>query len=174
MSTGIWTMLVTPSTQTNKHRTIMKYGCRNENVGIEKLHPYWDILPRSVRSALTLQAPTTIFHLHHYRVQYIPSPRLGAKHKLGCSPVREGAMVMGAAVNRATCRASLRLSDWNTNLVAEVRYAGVLPIAHPRTAVPGPKLCSSSFLILKSYSCVTQTGIAFSELSHVRRNGMNH
>jgi len=57
----------------------MKYGCRNENVGIEKLHPYWDVLARSVRSALTLQAPTTIFHLHSYCVQQILSPNQGAK-----------------------------------------------------------------------------------------------
>jgi hypothetical protein len=47
----------------------MKYGCRNENVGIEKLHPYWDVLARSARSALTLQASTTIFHLYSYRVR---------------------------------------------------------------------------------------------------------
>jgi hypothetical protein len=41
----------------------MKYGCRNENVGIEKLHPYWDVPARSVRSALTLQVSTTISRL---------------------------------------------------------------------------------------------------------------
>ena len=35
MSTGMWTTLVSPSTQTNRQTTMMKYGCRMENDGIE-------------------------------------------------------------------------------------------------------------------------------------------
>jgi hypothetical protein len=57
----------------------MKYGCRNENVGIKRLLPYGDLAARGVGSALALEAPTPIFHLHSYRTQQIPWPNEGAK-----------------------------------------------------------------------------------------------
>src|SRR5271168_2291697 len=39
MSTGICTRAVSPTTQTSKQSTMMKYGCRMENVGMFLLHP---------------------------------------------------------------------------------------------------------------------------------------
>src|SRR5579863_5247768 len=41
MSTGIWTTLVMPRTHINRQSTMTKYGCRNENVGIENPYSDW-------------------------------------------------------------------------------------------------------------------------------------
>ena len=43
MSTGIRTTLVSPSTQTNRQMTMIRYGCRTANEGIEVtyLHFWW-------------------------------------------------------------------------------------------------------------------------------------
>jgi hypothetical protein len=44
-------MLVIPRTQINRQRTMMKYGCRNENVGIEKCHSGRNRLANIIESA---------------------------------------------------------------------------------------------------------------------------
>src|ERR1700747_2334115 len=63
MSTGIWMTLVMPSTQINRQRTMMKYGCRNENVGIKKLYSDCDRPAKVIESVRMLHTAITWYQL---------------------------------------------------------------------------------------------------------------
>lgn len=146
----------------------MKYGCRNEKVGIKKLLPYWDVPARGVRSALALR------HSPQYSMFIVTAlnrshgPTKGRNHRLGCSLFHESTMAIGLAVVGAACTELVSPRNWNPTPCAAFSFARDLCIGHPRTPLPRPILAHA-----EDRAPANPAGIAFSGLGEVRRIGIN-